>query len=177
MAVEAARLGEQRRALDGDLVVGEALLLGPLRHERDRLGAERLLRGRALPGEHAHRDDDEDRGDERDRAAQDRALGPAVEERQPDQEHEQQRRHADRAEHDRLGPLEDAEEIEEEVEEPVGARHEVRRARIGLVGVERPERADLAPTSSPWFVYFQITASAMITATTTSDMIVSWRIA
>ena len=99
------------------------------------------------------------------------ALGPAVEERQPDQQHEQQRRDADRAEHDRLGPLEDAEQVEEEVEEPVGPRHEVRRGRVGLVGVERPERTDVVVPSDR---VFQITARPMITATTTSDMIVSW---
>src|ERR1044072_335830 len=63
MAVEATRDGEEIRARDRRLVVREALLLGPRRHKRLQLRAERLLRRRTLVREHAHRDDDEDRRD------------------------------------------------------------------------------------------------------------------
>ena len=52
---------------------------------------------------------------------------------QRDQDREQDVRDADRAEHDRVGPLEDPEQIEEEVEEPVRARDEVGRPRVGLL--------------------------------------------
>ena len=54
---------------------------------------------------------------------------------------EQDVRDPDRAEHDRVRPLEDPEQVEEEVEVPVGPRHEVGRARVGLLGVVRPEPA------------------------------------
>ena len=49
----------------------------------------------------------------------------------PMSEHQGDRRHAHGAEEDRLRPLEDPEQIEEEVEVPVRPRHEARRARIG----------------------------------------------
>src|SRR3954469_3191330 len=63
VAVQTARDREQLRPGDRLLVPREALLLRPRRHMPDQLGAESLLRGRALVREDAHRDDDEDRRD------------------------------------------------------------------------------------------------------------------
>ena len=176
------------RAGDRLRVVREPFLLRPGRDVPDDLRAERLLRRRALVGQHAHRDDGEDRGDQRDRAPQ-RAAAPrgvsmngiATSSDQAD------RRDADRAEEHRLRPLEDPEQVEEEVEVPVGPRNEADRARVGGIVEQLAEPARLTavlgcphdrdPVWSPGVVHFQITASPMITLTTTSDMIVSWSIA
>src|SRR4029079_18120854 len=49
VAVETARLREELRTGFGLLVPRESLLLGPRRNEKDELGAECLLRRRALP--------------------------------------------------------------------------------------------------------------------------------
>ena len=49
------------------------------------------------------------------------------------------RRDPDRSEDHRVRPLEDPEEVEEEVEVPVRARDEARRSRVGLVAVQRAE--------------------------------------
>ena len=49
----------------------------PTRHVRDHLRGERLLRGRTLPCEHRHRDDDEHRGDHGDRTARQPPLARA----------------------------------------------------------------------------------------------------
>ena len=119
------------------------LLLRPSRrHARDGLGAERLLRGRALLREHAHREDDEHRRDARPPAGASRRRSRAtVDERQREQQDHQDRRDPDRAEDHRLRPLEDPEQVEEEVEVPVRPRDEVRRPRVGLVGVQRAELA------------------------------------
>ena len=111
------------------------------RHVGDHLGGERLLRRRALPGQHRHREDDEHRGDDGDRPPRQPPLAAHVVERQRDQQHEQDRRHADRAEEHRVRPLEDPEQVEEEVEVPVRPRDEVRRPRVGRRGVLRAEQA------------------------------------
>src|SRR6478736_8685841 len=76
VAVEATRDREELRALDSGRVVLEALLLRPGRHLRLQLRAERLLRGRTLVREDAHREDDENRGDDRHRPAREATLGP-----------------------------------------------------------------------------------------------------
>ena len=143
MAVRAAALGEELRARHRRRVVREALLLRPLRHLDDELRAERLLRGRALPREHAHREDHEHRRDHRHRAVQRPALGAQVDERHREQQQDADRRDADRAEDHRLRPLEDPEQVEEEVEVPVGPRNEADRPRVGRLVVELPEPARL----------------------------------
>ena len=79
--------------------------------------------------------------DHRDGPAQQAPLAAAVEERQREQQHERDRRHADRAEDHRLRPLEDPQQVEEEVEVPVRPRDEARRARVGRRVVQRPEPA------------------------------------
>ena len=87
------------------------------------------------------------------------------------------RRDPDRAEDHRVRPLEDPQQVEEEVEVPVGARDEVRRARVGLVAVERAEPAGAGPGVVAGIVHFQMSASPMITTTTTRLITVSWNIA
>ena len=116
------------------------LLSDPARHVPNHLRCERLLRRRALPRQHAHGDDREYGGDHGDRPGRGPAHEAAVEERQHDQEDERDGRHADRAEEDRLRPLEDPEQVEEEVEVPVRPRHEARRARVGRRIDLRPEQ-------------------------------------
>src|SRR5262249_60841620 len=54
VAVRAADYREQVRAGDRLRVVLESLLLRPRRNERLELAAQRLVRSRALVGEHAH---------------------------------------------------------------------------------------------------------------------------
>ncbi len=135
---------EELRARDRLLVVREPLLLRPRRHVADELRAERLLRGRALVGEDAHRDDDEDRRDDRDRAgASSRRSARMSMNGSASSRIEQHRRDADRAEDDRLRPLEDPQQVEEEVEVPVGPRDEVDRSRVGRRVVELAEPARL----------------------------------
>ena len=141
MALKAAGDGEELGAFDGFGVVGEALRLGPHRHQHDRLRGERLLRGRASVRQRPHRDHDDDRRDDRHRPPAQPALTAEVDERQGDRDPEQDVRDSDRAEHDRVRPFEDPEQVEEEVEVPVRPRHEVRRARVGLLGVVRPQQA------------------------------------
>src|SRR5947209_1182771 len=51
-----ARLGEELRTGDGLWIPGEALPLRPGRHGLHDLARQRLLRGRALVGEDAHRE-------------------------------------------------------------------------------------------------------------------------
>src|SRR3954467_3801567 len=63
VAGSAARTGEDGRAGDCLLVVLEALLRCPTRYGLHHLARERLLRGRALVGQDAHGEDDEDRRD------------------------------------------------------------------------------------------------------------------
>ena len=116
---------------------------------RTELRAERLARRRALPGEDAHRDHGQDGRDHGDRAARWPPLAAAVVERQPDQEDEADRRDPDRRDEDRLRPFEDPEEVEEEVEVPVGTRDEVCRPRVGGLGVERAEDARLHAVRVP----------------------------
>ena len=122
-------------------VVGEALTLRPGGHGLHDLAGEGLLRRRALVRQDAHRDDDQDGGDHRNRAAREPALHAPVEERKQERDDQQDRGDPDGAEDHGVGPLEDPQEVEEEVEVPVGPRHEVRRARIGRLGVTRPEQA------------------------------------
>src|SRR5262249_13982447 len=74
VTIETADDREELRPLDGHRVVRETLLLRPRRHVRQVLHSERLLRGRALVGEYAHRDHCEDRGDHRDRPVERTAL-------------------------------------------------------------------------------------------------------
>ena len=124
-------------------IVREALRLGPLGNGRLELRAERLLGRRALVGQRAHREHDDDRGDDRHRPPREAPLAAKVDEGQRDQDREQDVRHADGADHDRVRPLEDPEQIEEEVEEPVGARDEVGRPRVGLLGDVRAEPAGI----------------------------------
>src|SRR5712691_2678837 len=81
VAVETTGLREQLRARDRGRVVREALLLRPRRHLAHELAAERLLRGRALVREHAHREDDEHGRDEGDRTPREPPLLPHVDER------------------------------------------------------------------------------------------------
>ena len=57
-------------------------------------------------------------------------LTAEVDERKRDQDREQDVQDPDRADEDGVRPLEDAEQVEE-VEEPVRARDEVRRAGVG----------------------------------------------
>ena len=157
----------------------EALLLRPSSDVADQLRAERLLRGRALVGEHAHREHDEDRGDERDRPPQRPPLGAHVDERHREQQDQQDGRDPDRPEDDRRRPLEDPQQIEEEVEVPVGPRDEADGARVGRARrrASRASREAVLGVVDPASSTSRSTASAMITATTTSDMIVSWSIA
>ena len=131
VAVETAGDREQLGPGERLLIVLEALGLRPRRDLRDQLGAERFLRGRALVREHAHREHDQDRRDDRHRPPGQPALGTNVDERHRDQQHETQGRDADRAEDHRRRPFEDPQQVEEEVEVPVGPRDEVDRSRIG----------------------------------------------
>ena len=142
VAAHATRQGEDLGSLLP--VGGEVLLLDPLRDEREVLAAERLLRRRALVGQNAHRGDDEKRRDDRDRPAGDPPLPAPVVERHHDQEDQEDGRDPDRGEDHRLGPLEDPQEVEEEVEVPVRPRDELRRARVGLLRVPRAEDARVA---------------------------------
>ena len=64
VARRAARAREDRGACDRVLVVLEALALRPGGHGLHHLARERLLRGRSLVGEHAHREDDQYGGDD-----------------------------------------------------------------------------------------------------------------
>ena len=123
----------------------QVVLRHPGRYIGDDLGCERLVCRRALERQHAHRKDDEHGGDQGDRAGTEPACAAAVEERQQQEEDEADRRHPDRAEEDRLRPLEDPEQIEEEVEVPVRPRHEARGARIGRRVVLRPEETRVQP--------------------------------
>ena len=140
MALPATGLGEDLRSRNRILVVREALALRPLGDRLPQLRPECLLRGGALVGQGAHRDDDDHHRDESDRSAQQAALAAEVDERQRDQDREQDVRDADRAENDRVGPLENPEQVEEEVEEPVRAGNEVGRARVGFFRVVGPEQ-------------------------------------
>ena len=188
VAVEAADLREELRARDRLGVVGEPLLLRPARARSAsssepsasfavaplyvRTAIETIAR---IDGDHDHR------------APRRAPLGAPVDERQRDQQEQRDRRDADRPEDHRLRPLEDPEQVEEEVEVPVRPRDEADRSRVGGVVEELAEPARLPcgrrpsvaskPVWSPGVVNFQITASPMITATTTIDMIVSWSIA
>src|ERR671931_500711 len=74
VAVETARDREEVRPGDGLLVLREALLLRPRRHEGLQLRAERLLGSGALVREHAHRDDDDKRRDHGDGPPQQATL-------------------------------------------------------------------------------------------------------
>src|SRR5439155_22445116 len=66
-----------------------------------------------------------------------------VVEREPEQEHKADRRDPDRGDEDRLRPLEDPQEIEEEIEVPVGPWDEARRPGIRGRSVERTQDARL----------------------------------
>ena len=182
VAVEAAGLRHELAAeLDCSSVAPSArfasmLALGDPRLDHLAAGLGALLRGRALVRQHAHRDDHEDPRHERDGPPADAALAPPVEEREREQQNERDRRDPDRAEDDRLRPLEDPQQVEEEEEEPVGPRDEARRPRVGLLGVPRAEHADvrrvLAGVEVP-----DARRARSITATTTSDITVSCHIA
>ena len=114
-------------------------------------------------------------GDHRDRSMREPALPAPVDERDREQQDDAERRDPDRPEDDRLGPLEDPQQVEEEVEVPVRPRDERDRPRIGLFGVAG-SRSPESPGSSP-DVKYQIQARPMITVTTTRLMTVSWNIA
>ena len=60
-----------------------------------------------------------------------------------------ERRDADRPEDDRLRPLEDPEQVEEEVEVPVGRRDGAHRPGVGGLVVQLPEPARLGAVWSP----------------------------
>ena len=169
VAVQAAGLGEELRAGDRLRVVREALLLRPARDEASTSLAsasfavaplyvstpiERTMSAAATIATGR-------RSSRRSRAQ--------VDERQREQQDEADRRDADRAEDHRLRPLEDPQQVEEEVEVPVGPRDEVDRPRVGLR--RRPAGAEAV------VVYFQTNASPMITHTTTRLITVSWNIA
>src|SRR5262249_54616478 len=144
VARRTAGLREHRRPRNGLRVVRKALALRPARNGGDDLGGERLLRNRTLVGELAHRDDDEDRRDDGNGAAREPPLPARVEEREHERDDEQDRRDPDRAEDDRVRPLEDPQQVEEEVEVPVGSRDERERARVGFLVVDLPEEPRVA---------------------------------
>jgi hypothetical protein len=141
VAAQAARLGHQERAFPG--FRRQALCCCPFLDELIDL-AGGLLGRCALVREHPHRRDHEQGRNDRDRAARNAPFASAVVERNEDEEDERDRRDADRAEEDGLRPLEDSEQVEEEVEVPVGARSERSRTRIGLFRVARAEHAGVA---------------------------------
>ena len=162
VAVQAADLGEQLRAGDRASAAGcsSSTQLGTV---ADVL-ARRATPSRSRPSRSApHRDHDEDRRDDRDRAG---ATGAAPRRRSRNGSASssimQDRRDPDRAEDDRVRPLEDPEQVEEEVEVPVGPRDEARRPRVGLVVVLR---AEPAPASVPSAVSCQTIASTMMITT------------
>jgi hypothetical protein len=72
VAVVAARLGEELRPGERLRCSAKPCFCAQLGIAAFDLASDRLLRGRALVGEHAHRDDDEDRGDDRDRPREQR---------------------------------------------------------------------------------------------------------
>ncbi len=111
----------------------------------ERLARERLLRRRALVGEGAHRDHGQDRDHDRHRPPRQPPLAPHVHERQREHQHHDDRRDPDRPQDHRVRPLEDPEQVEEEVEVPVGPRDEARRPRVGLVA-SRAARASRRPS-------------------------------
>ena len=86
----------------------------------------------AEEGQERHRDDGHDPGDRRDRALQRVALRVAVVERQQQQQHHRDRRDADRRDRDQLRRLDDAQQLEQEEEVPLGPRHVGGRRRVGL---------------------------------------------
>ena len=75
---------------------------------------------------------------------------------------------------DRVRPLEDPEQVEEEVEVPVGPRDERERPRVGLVVVLLAEQPRLRCRRRS---RARRIASTMMTITTTRLMTVSWNIA
>jgi hypothetical protein len=100
-----------------------------------------------------------------------RPLHAHVDEREDQQQDQADRRDPDRGEDHRLRPLEDPQQVEEEVEVPVGrGTNEVVPGSAGAP-ITGPR------SSEPSAVYFQMTASATITQTTTRLMTVSWNIA
>ena len=105
----------------------------------------RRAAGGAEVGEVAHRDDRDDAGGGRDRAALGPALGAAVVERQQQQQDHADRRDADRRDRDQLRRLDHAQELEEEEEVPLGARHVGGRGRVrlrALLGAEDDRHRD-----------------------------------
>src|SRR3954465_2723572 len=86
VARHAARLREQLRAGHGLLVALEALLLRPARDRREHLGRDRLLRGRALVGEDAHREHRQRGRHHGDGPARKPALAAEVDEGEPEQQ-------------------------------------------------------------------------------------------
>src|SRR5215210_5056070 len=78
----AAGAREDLGAFESLLVVGEALTLRPRRYCLDHLTRQRLLRGRALVGEHTHREDDQHGADDGHRTTREPALAAPVHERE-----------------------------------------------------------------------------------------------
>src|SRR3954447_16626136 len=117
--------GEAARA--GDDLLARLVLLG-YRH----VDLGRRAAGGAEVGEVAHRDDRDDAGGGGDRPAIRPALGTAVVERQQQQQDHADGGDADRRDRDQLRRLDHAQELEEEEEVPLGARHVGGGGRIGL---------------------------------------------
>src|SRR3954451_14484336 len=125
-------------AVLAELVAGEAagsgddllafLVLG--RHLHVDLG--RRAAGGAEVGQVAHRDDRQAAGGGGDRAPVGPALRAAVVERQQQEQDHADGRDADRRNRDQLRRLDHAQDLEEEVEVPLGARHVGGGGRIGL---------------------------------------------
>ena len=132
---------EQLRARDRLRVVGEALLLRPRRHFAT--APSRAPPSRSRPCRSAR----PSRGSTRIAAtiATGRRSGRRSARRSMNGSASSSTRQivgiADRAEDHRLRPLEDPEQVEEEVEVPVGPRDEADRSRVGRLVVELPEPA------------------------------------
>ena len=102
-------------------------------------------RGGAEVGQVGHRDDRQDAGGGRDRPALGAPLGPAVVERQQQQQDHADRRDPDRRDRDQLRRLDHAQHLEEEEEVPLGPRHVGGRGRVGLrplLGAEHDRHHD-----------------------------------
>ena len=105
----------------------------------------RRAAGRAQVGEVGHRDDRQAAGGGRDRPALGMALGAAVVERQQEQQDHADRRDPDRRDRDQLRRLDHAQDLEEEEEVPLGARHVGGRRRVrlrALLGAEDDRHRD-----------------------------------
>src|SRR5712691_460123 len=98
VTVQARGLRQQLRARDCRRVVGKAFLVRPRRHLAHELRRKRLLRRGALVRQDTHRDHDEDRRDDCDGPPREPALAAHIDERQHEQNDQQDRRDANRAE-------------------------------------------------------------------------------